>query len=82
LNSTDGPLLPRIASSAPSLAAHEDGFGFNFTGIAGSFVVIEGSADLENWIPVRTNFLNTSVGTFRDPAVTNTPTRYYRLRVP
>jgi uncharacterized delta-60 repeat protein len=81
LNSTGGPLLPRISSSAPSLAAHDDGFGFNFTGIAGSFVVIEGSADLENWIPVRTNFLNTSVGTFRDPTVTNTPTRYYRLRV-
>ncbi len=81
LNSTGGPLLPRIASSAPSLAAHEDGFGFNFTGVAGSYMVIEGSADLENWTPVRTNFLNTSVGTFRDPAVTNTPTRYYRLHV-
>jgi uncharacterized delta-60 repeat protein len=80
LNGT-GPMLPRIASVAPSLGLSDDGFGFNFTGVAGSYVVIEGSPDLENWSPIQTNFLNTSVSTFRDPAVTNTPTRYYRVKV-
>ncbi len=80
LNS-NGPMLPRIASVAPSLGLSDDGFRFNFTGVAGSFVVIEGSPDLENWSPIQTNFLNTSVSTFRDPAVTNTPTRYYRVKV-
>ena len=74
-------LRPQIVSNNLSLQLRGDSFGFHFTGVAGSFVVIEGSTDLENWIPVQTNFLNTSVGTFHDPTVTNDPSRYYRLRV-
>lgn len=81
LNSTGGPLLPRIASPTSVLAFSNNAFSFNFSGVAGSYVVIEGSVNLESWIPMRTNFLNTSVSTFRDPEVTNSPTRYYRVRV-
>jgi uncharacterized delta-60 repeat protein len=75
------PLRPQIVSNSLSPWFRRDSFGFNLAGVAGTFVVIEGSTDLENWTPMQTNFLNTSVGTFHDPTVTNYPSRYYRLRV-
>ncbi|MBI3416084.1 MAG: hypothetical protein HY043_12365, partial [Verrucomicrobia bacterium] len=74
---------PRILNSEPGLGFNGTQFGFNLTGPAGKFVVVEASADLVNWLPLWTN-------TFTFPAALNfsdrqsgiTSARFYRARLP
>lgn len=44
-------------------------------------IVIEASSNLQTWVPLRTNPLNAATTTFTDPAGTNNPVRFYRLRL-
>lgn len=59
-------------------------FGFNITGSGDLVVVVEACTNLINsvWIPVETNILTEGQFYFSDPAWTNFPSRFYRLRQP
>jgi hypothetical protein len=64
-------------------------FGFNIIGSSNLVIVVEACTNLNSpiWFPVGTNTLNTFIGTngtsyFCDPAWTNYPGRFYRLRSP
>jgi hypothetical protein len=55
-------------------------FGFNFSGSPGQVVVVEGSTNLSNWLPLRTNTLGADPLYFADPDSAILPWRFYRLR--
>ena len=59
-----------------------DGFGFTISGPSNLALVVEASTNLMNpsWASVATNTLTGSSFYFNDPAWTNFPTRFYRLR--
>ncbi len=59
-------------------------FGFNIIGSSNLSVVIEACTNLVNpvWVPVETNILTEGRFYFSDPAWTNYPARFYRLRQP
>jgi hypothetical protein len=56
-------------------------FGFNVTGTAGQVVIVEGSTNLANWLPLQTNTLGSGPLYFSDPATGAFPWRFYRARV-
>jgi sugar lactone lactonase YvrE len=73
---------PQIISSDASFGFLTNQFGFNIGGAFDQTIVVDGSTDLVNWIPL---FTNTSAGSpfyFSDPASTNFPWRFYRARLP
>ena len=76
----DAPARPHIIADGSTQLSTE-GFKFSFSGIAGSSIVIETSADLKNWTALQTNLVGGGVGSFTDSAAANSPGRYYRLRV-
>jgi uncharacterized delta-60 repeat protein len=76
----NAPAGPRIIADS-STQISTDGFKFNFSGMAGSSIVIESSTDLVQWTSIQTNVITGGVGSFTDPAAANSPGRYYRLRV-
>ncbi len=55
-------------------------FGFAFTGLSGQLVIVEGSSDLSNWLPLATNTLGADPSYFSEPASPSVPRRFYRLR--
>jgi hypothetical protein len=55
-------------------------FGFNLSGSSGQTLVIEGSTNLLDWMPLQTNALDGSPVYFSDPQWMNYPGRFYRLR--
>ena len=57
-------------------------FGFNFSGAFGQTVVVDGSTDLVNWTPIRTNTVGGGAVYFCDPGWTNFGWRFYRVRLP
>jgi uncharacterized repeat protein (TIGR01451 family) len=57
-------------------------FGFNLSGSAGQVVVVEGSTNLQDWVPLATNTLAVDPPCFSDPCCTNFAQRFYRLRTP
>jgi hypothetical protein len=59
-------------------------FGFNITGTNGLVIVVEACTNLANpvWKPLQTNTLTGDPVYFSDPAWTNYPGRFYRLRSP
>ncbi len=80
--------LLNLDSGAPSILVNDGGFGisanqfgFNFTGNSNQAVVIEGSTNLLNWLPLTTNTLGLAPGHFSDPNWTNFPKRFYRARL-
>jgi hypothetical protein len=80
---------PHIQTGNATFGVRTDQFGFNITGSSNLVIVVEAGTDLANpvWSPVSTNTLNTFIGTngtsyFGDPAWTNYPGRFYRLRSP
>jgi hypothetical protein len=54
-------------------------FGFNVSGTSGQTVVVEGSTNLLNWLPLRTNTLGSGPFYFNDPSGTGSR-RFYRVR--
>ena len=55
-------------------------FSFNFNGPTNQTMVIEGSTNLVDWIPLRTNAPSTGAFHFSDPESSSLPARYYRVR--
>ena len=58
-------------------------FGFTVFGAAGQSVVIEGSMDLQNWTPLKTNVVGgNGLTQFADPNASPFPHGFYRGRMP
>ncbi len=55
-------------------------FGFSFSGAPGQTAVVEGTADLLNWVPLQTNLLGPDPVYFADPQPAVPPIRFYRAR--
>ena len=72
---------PSIVTSDGSFGFDGGRFGFNFAGLIGQGVVVEGSTNLSNWVPLATNWLSTDYGHFTDPDSTNHAGRFYRARL-
>jgi hypothetical protein len=80
---------PQAQTSDASFGVRTNQFGFNIVGSSNLVVVVEACTNLATpiWTPIGTNMLNTFIGTngssyFSDPAWTNYPGRFYRLRSP
>jgi hypothetical protein len=57
------------------------GFGFNVIGPSGSNVVIQASTDLQTWIPLQTNLLDSGLLYFSDAQSTTNVQRFYRAQL-
>jgi hypothetical protein len=66
-----------------SFGVRTNRFGFNITAKSNLVIVVE-ACILANptWIPLQTNMLPADSCCFSDPAWTNNPGRFYRLRSP
>jgi len=73
---------PQILVADGSFGFSTNQFGFNFSGLAGQMVVVEGSTNLLDWTPLFTNSANGGPVYFFDPGWTNFPWRFYRARLP
>jgi len=75
---------PQMQTSDASFGVRTNQFGFNINWASGMVVVVEACTDLVNptWFPVQTNTLTADSCYFSDPAWTNYPGRFYRLRSP
>jgi hypothetical protein len=56
-------------------------FGFDVTGPSGASVVIQGSTDLQTWIPLQTNLLGSGPLYFSDAQSTTNVQRFYRAQL-
>ena len=73
---------PLVLTKDGSFGVQTNQFGFNINWASGQQVVVEGSTDLTNWVPLQTNVLTTGTSYFSDTQWTNNPQRYYRIRSP
>ena len=73
---------PQIIAGGPGLGFSTNQFGFNLNGTHGQAIVVDGSTNLLDWIPLFTNIANGSPFYFYDPVWTNFPWRFYRARLP
>jgi trimeric autotransporter adhesin len=73
---------PQIATGDAGFGILTNQFGFNIIGIIGQNIVVDGSTDLINWVPVFTNASRGGAVHFSDSDSTNYPQRYYRARTP
>ena len=75
---------PQVQSSDASFGVRTNQFGFNITWASGRVIVVEACTNLANhiWSPVGTNTLTGGSCCFSDPAWTNYPARFYRVRWP
>ncbi len=73
---------PRIQVGAASFGVRTN--GFNIAGTPDIPLVVEASSDLSSggWLPRQTLTLTNGLVTFSEPAWTNYPARFYRLRSP
>ena len=73
---------PQILGSASGPGVTSNGFNFTISWATNASVVVLASTDLIIWTPVSTNPLVNGVYAFSDPAYTNYPNRFYRVRSP
>jgi hypothetical protein len=75
---------PSIQTADNNFGVRANQFGFNIDWVGDKTVVVEASTDLANptWSPVGTNTLIDGSSYFSDSQWTNSPARFYRLRVP
>ena len=78
------PTNPQVQTSDASFGVRTNRFGFTLTGTSGLVIVVEACTDLAHpiWSPLQTNTLTGGSYYFSDPAWTNYPGRFYRLRSP
>jgi hypothetical protein len=76
------PWNPQVQTSGAGFGVQMNQFGFNINWASGMVVVVEACTNFANpvWQPVQTNTLTGSSCFFNDPAWTNYPGRFYRLR--
>jgi hypothetical protein len=72
---------PAILVNDGSFGVRTNRFGFNLSGTAGQVVIVEGSTNLLNWLPLQTNTLGSGPFYFSDPGTGAFPWRFYRARV-
>jgi sugar lactone lactonase YvrE len=72
---------PAIISGNASFGIVSNQFSFDLSGVVGQTIIIDGSSDLANWIPLFTNTAGATPFFFSDPAWTNFPARFYRARL-
>jgi hypothetical protein len=73
---------PQIIASGASFGFQTNKFGFNINGYVGQSIVVDGSTNLTQWIPLLTNSAGSSPFYFFDPASTNFRWRFYRAHSP
>jgi len=75
---------PAIRSAEATFGMRPSGFGFSVRGDEGTPVIVEAATNLTGgvWIAIETNVITAGVFNFSDPQATNTPGRFYRLRMP
>ena len=74
----------RISAGDPGFGLSPAGFGFTATGGIGWPFIVETCTNLTNpvWQPASTNIMVNGVSSFTDPAPSQHPAKYYRLRTP
>ncbi|MEI8206086.1 MAG: leucine-rich repeat protein [Kiritimatiellales bacterium] len=75
---------PVIQSTGSAFGMRASGFNFAVSGDNGTPVIVESVTNLTGgvWMAIATNFINDGVLNFSDPQATNTPEKFYRLRMP
>jgi len=73
---------PRIVVTNANFGIRSNRFGFDLSGAFGQAIVVDGSTNLADWLPLGTNSMGGSPIYFSDPGWTNFPWRYYRARLP
>jgi len=73
---------PQIITNDGSFGFQSNSFGFNVSGAFGAAMVVDGSSNLVDWVPLSTNIVSGNPVYFSDSASTNFPARYYRARLP
>jgi len=73
---------PRIVVTNANFGIRSNRFGFDLSGAFGQAIVVDGSTNLADWLPLRTNSMGSSPIYFSDPGWTNYPQRFYRARLP
>jgi hypothetical protein len=75
---------PQVRASDAALGIRTNQFGFQVNWASGRSEVVEASTKLNGgiWIPLQTNTLVNGSFYFSDPAWTNYPARFYRVRSP
>jgi hypothetical protein len=73
---------PQIITNDGSFGILSNQFGFNVSGAYGATIVVDGSSNMLDWVPLLTNTVTGNPFYFSDPASTNDPGRFYRARLP
>ena len=71
---------PQIIVDA-SFGVLSNQFGFNLGGTFGQTIVVDGSTNLVDWLPLGTSTISSSLTYFCDPDWTNFAWRCYRARL-
>ena len=72
---------PTIEMDDGGFGIRSNKFGFNIGGNPGEVVIVESSANMNDWTPVSTNLVGSGPFYFSDPGSINLPLRYYRTRI-
>jgi hypothetical protein len=72
---------PAIRTAGGYLGFTTNGFGLNLAGVAGQTLIIESSTNLSSWTALATNTLESELLYFTDFGATNSPCRFYCLRL-
>jgi len=73
---------PMIITDDGSFGFQSNVFGFNVAGAYATKIAVDSSTNLVNWVPLVTNSVNGTPFYFSDSASSNSPTRFYRARIP
>ncbi|MEJ0091261.1 MAG: leucine-rich repeat domain-containing protein [Limisphaerales bacterium] len=71
------PLHPQISEQSSGIQSNHFEFGINW--VPDTYVVVEASTNLVNWIPIATNTLGAGKNAFADGSWTNYHQRFYRV---
>jgi hypothetical protein len=78
----DSPFtVPTIFLNDGAFGLASNRFGFNVGGLIGQTIVVEGSGDFRNWVPLATNLVETGRFHFSDSLGAEGPMRFYRARL-
>jgi len=70
---------PFIITNDNKLGFTNSQFGFNVSGGTLQPIVVQGSTNLSDWIPLRTNVMSSPLLHFSDPSASSFPRRFYRV---
>jgi hypothetical protein len=74
------PMIPIfIDTTNGQFGASNGQFQFTVTGVPGSNAIVQGSTNLQTWLPLATNPLSQGSFTFTDKLATNYSARFYRV---